>query len=280
MKWTLSALPALAFLTLGACSGDGSDQVSDNARESALGPTDVATVGDERLPESVLRLYSMNTLQRNIEQLDDDEYERLLDDLIRFKLLAQAAEERGLVQERTIAAELALQRMQLLGRRMASRFLEENPPTEAELREAYEANLDDYRAPEYKARHILVDSEEEARNVISELNEGADFAKLAETRSTGSTASEGGDLGYFTADSMVEPFSQAVTSMEVGTYSTDPVQTQYGWHVILLEDINEQEAPGLDAVRSEIRREVEMQKLEEYVESLKSEQTVTINSLR
>lgn len=276
MKSIFSAPAALALLTLGACSGDESERGSGSA-QNALGPTDVATVGDERLPESVFRLYSMNSLQRNVEQLSDDEYQELLDELIRFKVLAQAAEQRGLLEERTIAAELALQRMQLLGRRMATRYLEENPPTEAELRDGYEANLDEYRGTEHKARHILVESEQEARDIISQLDNGTDFEELAQDRSTGSTASEGGDLGYFEADSMVEPFSQAVADMEVGTYSSEPVQTRYGWHVILLEDIREDEAPGLDAVRSEVRRQVEMQKLEEFVESLKSELTIEIN---
>lgn len=278
MKSIPSTLPVLALLTLGACSGDGSGQSSGTA-QSALGPTDVATIGDERLPESVFRLYSMNTLQRNVEQLSDDEHEQLLDELIRFKVLAQAAEQRGLLQERRIAAELELQRMQLLGQRMAVRYLEENPPTEAELREVYEANIDQYRGTEHKARHILVDSEEEAREIIAQLDSGTDFEELAQDRSTGSTASEGGDLGYFEADSMVEPFSRAVTNMDVGTYSSEPVQTRYGWHVILLEDIREEEAPGLDAVRSEVRRQAEMEKLEAFVESLKSELTVEINSL-
>lgn len=276
MNARFPALAGAVALALGACTQDGDGQPSESApTREALGSTNVAIVNGEPLPESVFRLYSMMSLQRNLEQLDEEEYDRLLDDLIRFKLLMQAAEERGLLDERRIAAELELQRMQLLGRRMAVRYLEENPPTEAEMRDRYEQNLESYLATEYKARHILLESEEEALEVIALLDDGRDFATLAEERSTGPTASDGGDLGYFSPDSMVEPFAEAVRSMEMGSYSTEPVQTQFGWHVILLEDIREQQPPGLDAVREEIRREVEAEKLEEYVESLRTQVTIT-----
>lgn len=276
MKVTHSAPLWAALTLLAGCAGD--DETSEQTQPNVLGPTDVATVNGERLPESVFRLYSMNVMQRNVEQLSELEHDRLLDDLIDFKLLAQEADRRGLPDERTIAAEVELQRMQLLARSMGLRYLEENPPTEAELRAAYEANLDQYLRRQYKARHVLVESEAEAREIIGLLDEGGDFAALAQEHSTDSTASNGGDLGYFTAESMVPQFAEAVASMETGDYSNEPVQTRFGWHVILVEDIRDQEPPGVEAVRNELQRQVERQKLEAFVESLRTEGAVEVTA--
>lgn len=280
MKSTNPALVGAALLIVGGCTQEAGDEAAEQARQSALGPTDVATVNGERVPESVFRLYSMNSLQRNIEQLGEEEYNRLLDDLVRMELLNQAAAERGLLQERTIAAELELQRLQLIASRMAVRYLEENPPSEAEIRDVYEQNLERYLATQYKARHILLESEEEANEVIALLDEGANFAELAQERSTDGAASQGGDLGYFSADSMVPPFAAAVTGMQPGNYSSEPVQTRFGWHVILLEDVREQEPPGVEAVREELEREADRRKLDMFVEALRGRGTTTTNDVQ
>lgn len=254
-------------IALTACAQEAAEDVVSTT--NALGASRIATVNGTPVPESLFRLYSLNALQKNADELTEDERTLVIDDLIRFHLLAEAAEERGLPEERRVAAELELQRLEHIARMMAVRYLEENPATEAELRATYEANLDQYRGTQYKARHILVDSEAEAQAVIDELEKGGDFAELARERSTGPTGPRGGDLGWFSADSMVEPFANAVRTMETGTHSTTPVQTRFGWHVILVEETREQQAPGLDAVRNEIRTVVDRLKLEGYVEELR-----------
>jgi peptidyl-prolyl cis-trans isomerase C len=115
-----------------------------------------------------------------------------------------------------------------------------------------------------------------AQEVIDELASGADFAELARTRSTGPTAPSGGDLGWFSADSMVEPFGDAVQALDVGAHSNSPVQTQFGWHVILVEEARDQQPPGLDAVRNDIRTLVDRNKLEDYVNGLRDSADVVM----
>jgi NAD(P)-dependent dehydrogenase (short-subunit alcohol dehydrogenase family) len=115
-----------------------------------------------------------------------------------------------------------------------------------------------------------------AQDVIDELASGADFAELARTRSTGPTAPSGGDLGWFSADSMVEPFGDAVQALDVGAHSNSPVQTQFGWHVILVEEARDQQPPGLDAVRNDIRTLVDRNKLEDYVNGLRDSADVVM----
>ena len=129
---------------------------------------------------------------------------------------------------------------------------------------------------QYKARHILVETEDEAAAIITELDNGAEFAELARQHSTGPTGPDGGDLGWFSADSMVAPFAEAVRAVEIGNYTSKPVQTRFGWHVILVEDQREQEPPGLESVRSELTTAVERQKMDRYVEGLRQAAEVVV----
>ena len=263
-----STVAAVSMLALG-CTPQSEPPDTATQTNDALGASTVAAGDGTPVRESLFRYYALNAVQKAPEDLTPEEREAVIDSLVTLELLADAAEERGLPQERTIAVELELQRLQMLARTMVNRYLEENPPTEAELQEEYEASVSQFETTEHKARHILLESPEEANAVIEELRGGADFAALAEEHSTGPTGPDGGDLGWFTADSMVEPFAQAVSGMEVGSFSSEPVQTQFGWHVILVEDRRATEPPGLDAVREEVTNRVTQRRIEEYIESLR-----------
>lgn len=260
------ALAVGSFLLLTACSRDES---TGEASSSALGPGQVATVDGEPIPESLFRVYALNALRKNPDELTPEERDSVLEDLLRFKLLEAEATDRGLLSERTIAAELELQRLNLVARAMALRYIEENPASEAELREVYEDNLERLAPPEYKARHILVETAEEAENVIEQLNEGSDFEALARERADGPTGPNGGDLGWFSAASMSAPLVQAVQSMMIGTHSSTPVQSEFGYHVLLLEDTRMSEPPALDEVRDDLRSVVDRRKLDAFVRSLR-----------
>ena len=267
MKFSSWFVATPMLVALAACApGENNDATSE--APGPLGPGEVATINDRPVPESLFRFYALNGFQKAAEDLTEDERIQVVDNLIRVTLLADVAMQSGLPNERTIAAELELQRLQLLARAAATRYLDENPAGEAELRALYEENLPGLLSNQYKARHILLATEDEAASVIEALDAGSDFAELAMERSTGPTGPSGGDLGWFSAESMVEPFADAVRAMEDGSYSSEAVRTQFGWHVIMLEESREQQPPGLDAVRDELTRAVEQQKLEDYVQSL------------
>ncbi len=129
---------------------------------------------------------------------------------------------------------------------------------------------------EYNARHILLESREEAENVIDLLDAGGDFASLAEEHSTGPTGPRGGQLDWFTPDRMVEPFSNAVVALEVGAYTADPVRTEFGWHVILLEDTRDRQPPGLESMRIELTTLAERQKAQAFIEGLRNSAVVEV----
>ena len=206
---------ALSGLLLGCAqeSGDATDTVD------ALGPGEVALVDGNRIPESIFRVFTLSALQANADDLTEEGRAEVIDRLIYLQVLAQEAEQQGLHEERRIAAEIELQRMNLLARALTERFSEENPPTESELRDLYELNLPRLSSPEYKTRHILVETEAQAAELIAQLDEGADFADLAREHSTGPSGPDGGDLGWASADSYVAPFAEAVRAATPGTPS-------------------------------------------------------------
>ena len=241
-----------------------------------FGEASVATIDGQPIYASLFERYATTRLQKASEDLSDNERTALIEELIQFYLMANAAEDAGISQEQDVAINFELQRLQTLSRLMATRHLEGNPPSDTELQIAYEQNIERLSGVQYKARHILLDSEDGAASVIEELGAGADFQELAIARSTGPSGPNGGDLGWFSADTMVPPFAQAVSSMEVGTFSETPVQTRFGWHVILLEDTVDQEPPGLDAVRADITSVVEQRKIEEFLDSLRDTAVVVV----
>jgi len=261
--------------TLGVAMLIGCSQEQETGPDP-LGEANVAIIDGMPLQTELFNYYSRGRLQKEPELLTDEEYAALIDELTEFRLLARAAEAAGLTDDVELAAQLEIQRLQALSRLMASHILEENPATEAELQIAYQENLDQISAPQYKARHILVEAEDEAMGIIEELQQGANFEELAQTRSTGPSGPSGGDLGWFTADSMVAPFAEAITSMEVGTFTAEPVATRFGWHVILLEDATASQPPGLDAVREEIKSFVEQRRIQEYLESLRETAEISV----
>ncbi len=129
---------------------------------------------------------------------------------------------------------------------------------------------------EVQARHILVETEEEAIDVIAAIDEGGDFAELAQERSTGPSSSRGGDLGYFRQGDMVPAFGDAAFAMEVGAHSTEPVETQFGWHVIKVEDRRTVEPPSLEEVRPQIEGELRNRLSQEIVAELRDAAEITL----
>jgi peptidyl-prolyl cis-trans isomerase C len=241
----------------------------------ALGPAQAALVNGEPIAESVLRVYALSVEGKNLEELGPEVRQRLLDDLIGIELLVQQAEKDGLTSSRTLAAQLELQRLQFVARSFATDYLGKNPPTDAELQQLYEENLPRLITRQYKARHILVETKAEAENVIAELRAGGNFEALARQRANGPTGPNGGALDWFSPESMPAPFAEAVRTMTVGSYSTEPIQTDFGFHVILLEDMRAQEPPALADIRNELSGAVERKRLEDYLRTLRDAATVS-----
>jgi len=264
MKKPSTSLLAVVAVLLAGCAAD----------EPAMPAVDlgdvIVSVDGQAISEPMLAYYARSRAQKESADLSAEERDGLLEELIQLRLITNAAEAGDTLSDSEFLAEIELQRLQLIARRQITAHLQDNPATEAELQAAYEANLEQFAGAQYRARHILVEAEEEANSIIAELQQGADFQELARTRSTGPSGPNGGDLGWFEADRMVPPFAAAVRAMEPGAFSDMPVQTRFGWHVILLEERSDARAPGLDAVRADVTQLVEQQKVESYLEALRA----------
>ena len=261
----------LTLISVTACSQEGA-----NNDAAGLGSARVAVVNGQPVAESVLRMYALTAERKNLEEMSPEDRERVLDDLIGLQLLAQQATKDGLTSSRTLAAQVELQRLRLVANAMATDYIEKNPPSDADIQAIYDENLPRLVGEQYKARHILVATKEEAESVIAQLRQGSDFVALAEERADGPTGPNGGALDWFTLDSMPPAFAAAVTAMTVGSYSAEPVQTDFGFHVILLEETRKQEPPGLADIRDELANAAQRKRLEDYIKALRESATVTI----
>ena len=190
----------------------------------------------------------------------------ILDQLVQQTLLMQDFE-----GELSRQADLLIEneRRAVIAGEVISDVMGGDPGAEA-VQAAYEEKYGGAKEEtEYKAAHILVETEDEATALIEDLEGGADFTALAQEKSVGPSGANGGDLGWFGAGAMVEPFFNAVTELEVGALSA-PVQTEFGWHVIKLNETRIKEQPSLDEVRADIEEELRQAAFEEYVKDLES----------
>jgi peptidyl-prolyl cis-trans isomerase C len=259
------------LITAIACSQEG-----NTGNTGDLGTAQVAIVNGRPVAESVLRIYVLSTERKNLEDLTPEERTRVTDDLVGLELLAQQADKEGLTRSRTLAAQLELQRLRLIANTMATDYIEKNPPSDADIQAIYDENLERLSGQQYKARHILVTTREEAEAVIAQLRQGADFIALAQERADGPTGPNGGALDWFTLDSMPPTFAQPVQALAVGSYTMEPVETEFGFHVILLEETRKQEPPALADIRADLADAAQRKQLEDYISTLREAAEVSL----
>jgi peptidyl-prolyl cis-trans isomerase C len=157
-------------------------------------------------------------------------------------------------------------------------FVKKNPISESETKAAYEEYKKAYGDKEYSARHILVKTESEAKDIIAQLGKGGDFAKIAKEKSLDPGSKEkGGDLGWFSPASMVKPFSDVAINLQKGSISTNPVQTQFGWHVIKLIDTRTAQPLPFDKVKDGIQKNLQQRNLEKMMAELRTKAKIDIS---
>ena len=201
---------------------------------------------------------------------------KLLNELVNTFILSNSAEGQALAQQPDLAAAIDVSRARLITQALIENTLENSPVTDAEIKAVYDEQYAGKTKQEFKARHILVRTEDEAKALIKQLDDGADFAQLAKEHSTGPSSSAGGDLGWFEKDMMVKPFADAVVTMTNGTHSSSPVKTQFGWHIILREDAKDLGAVELAQVKDDIISSLRTQKLRSLINTLRENAKVEV----
>jgi peptidyl-prolyl cis-trans isomerase C len=262
MKHRLSLLALLApLMLLVACGKAGAPDAAESGES-------VATVNGKAISQSEFDLYLQNVSRQSDRPVPDEQKPQLLDQYISMKLAADAAEKAGVAKDPDVAHQLALARMNVIVDAGLQKYLEDNPVNDDELKPEYDAQVA-AMPREYHARHILVEDQVEAEGITKQLKGGADFAKLAAEKSKDSSAQSGGDLGWFTLDSMVKPFADAVAALQPGQLTEQPVQSQFGWHVIQLEESRASTPPAFEEVKDRVRLMVQRKKLQNYLDELR-----------
>ncbi len=268
----LSVVALSGTLLIGGCDFLQSDtevKVEDNSPVLAI--VNGVNITQKDLDSAVSQL-PPNVQAMPIDQLR----EPLMNTLIETELLAAEGRTQGLGDSQDFLH--SIERFKVFSLREANvARVQDEAVTDAALQAAYDEQVQaDELTKEVSASHILLDTEEEALAVIAELQGGADFATLAQERSIGPSSESGGSLGFFKKNAMVEPFAIAAFAMEVGAFSATPVQTQFGWHVIKVDDVQEVDAPPFQSMRVQLEPELRQKAMEDHIEGLRSGATIEL----
>jgi peptidyl-prolyl cis-trans isomerase C len=254
-----------AAMVLAGCQEEQSEQASTQNTGEA-----VAHVNGEPISKRMFEFHLERRTGGQPQLASPEQRQALLQELVDMTLLAQEAERQNLADDQEVAARLQNLRAAVLAQAAVEQMIKQEPD-EAALKAEYEKQFGGDQQQEYHARHILVESQEEAQKIINQLQQGAEFAKLAEQHSTGPTGPNGGDLGWFQPQQMVPPFAEAVQKLEPGNYTTEPVQTQFGWHVVKLEATRPVEPPPMEEVRQQLIAAMSQQRVESRLEELRKQ---------
>lgn len=246
--------------------------------QPAFAENAVATVNGKPIKQSIYDYIVKDATARG-QKVDDNVREIIINKLVSSELVYQEAQRTGLDKQADFLAKEELARRELLVNAFLQEYVKKNPISEADTKAAYEQYKKELGEKEYSARHILVSTEAEAKDLIAQLGKGGDFAKLAKEKSKDPGSKEkGGDLGWFSLGGMVKPFSDAVARLQKGGVSTEPVQTQFGWHVIKLEDTRSTQAPAYDKVKDGLQKQLQQRQLEKLLTDLRTKAKIVDNS--
>ncbi|MEP6885056.1 MAG: peptidylprolyl isomerase [Gammaproteobacteria bacterium] len=259
----VSAVAAITIL-LAACGKGQQAAAPAPAADKPASPA-VATVNGTPISREAFDDYLKGLLRgKPLADVSAEDKNQVLDQMINMQLIAAQADKDGLQNDPDVATRITLLRTQILADAAAQKYVKNNEPTDAELHTAYDAATD---KTEYHALHILVANKEKAEQLIKKLKGGAKFEDVAKAESTDNSKANGGDLGWFTTARMVKPFGDAVKTLKKGEFTSEPVQTQYGWHIIKLEDTRD--AP-FDQFKTQLTNGIMQKKFQTYIDGLKA----------
>ncbi len=263
----LAAVTAIA-LAMTAC-GKGQQAAAPAAPEKPATPP-VATIDGTPITRAQYDTYMKSLLQgRPATELTTEQKGQVLDEMINMELLASQGVKDGVDKDPDVAARLDVLRMRVLADAESQKYLKGKEPTDEELHAEYDTAIAAMDKTEYHAKHILVATQAQAEAVIKKIKGGAKFEDVAKAESTDGSKNNGGDLGWFSLSRMAKPFAEAVKGLKKGEMTNVPVQTQFGWHVIKLEDTRETAPPPFEQVKQQVGNGVVQKKLQAYVETLK-----------
>ncbi len=265
-RWTAMSTVATIAVLMTACNKvPQAPAAADSAPVAA-----VATVNGTPIPRTDYDAFLKNLLQgKPATDLTPEQKDQVLDELITMQLVSTQAVKDGLDKVPDVAASIDVLRMRILADAESQKYLKGKEPTDAQLHAEYDSAIAAMDKTEYHAEHILVPTKEKAEQLIKKIKAGAKFEDVAKAESTDNSKASGGDLGWFTLTRMVKPFGDAVKTLKKGEMTAEPVQTQFGWHIIKLLDTRDVAPPPFDQVKAQVTKAVIQKDLVAYVDELK-----------
>ena len=261
---------SIITLSLSAVSITTVQAASHEKTEDAV----IAVVNGDEIMKSTLDGY-LEILKKQKQGKSDPQ--AALDDLVATEIALQQAKKTDILDRPTSKKAISDYTRNILLQTWTREKIESFNIDDAAIKEAYDERVSNLASREFNARHILVKTEDEAKAIIKEAAaEGADFAAIAKEKSTGPSGSNGGSLGWFKAQTMVPAFSNAVKGMSKGDVSKEPVKTQFGYHVIKLEDSRDAKLPTIESLKPQLQRVISQKKMLAYMEDLKKSAEIKI----
>ena len=239
------------------------------AKTKADAKSEAAAKGKDLYPQSY---FDFMLKQRTAQgQPDSPELRTAVrDELNTRELLVREAKKQSMDKNPNIKTEMDLSAQTVLVRAYMADYLRSHPVPDATLHKEYDTIKSQLGDKEYKVRHILVEKEDEAKEIITALQKGEKFEKLAErSKDTGSKVN-GGDLDWNAPSNFVKPFGDAMVALQKGKFTTAPVQTQFGWHVIQLDDVRDAKIPSFEEVKPQLQQRMQGQVVEQYLKDLRA----------
>ena len=265
-KHSLTVAVAAALFALAGAPAQAQDKAAAPAKAAAAASP---ATGKELYPKAYYDLMLKDRLAQG--QPDTPELRTALrEELNTRELLLREAKKKGLDKNPEVKTQMDLTSQTVLVRAFVADWVKANPVSDAVLQKEYDAIKAQMGDKEYKVRHILVEKEDEAKEIIVLLQKGEKFEKLAERSKDPGSKANGGDLDWNAPGNFVKPFSDAMVKLPKGKFTTVPVQTQFGWHVIEVDDIREAKVPPFDEVKPQLAQRMQGQQLEVYFKDLRA----------
>ena len=236
----------------------------------AASAQNIAIVNGKAVPKARVDLL-LQQAQRAGQQVTPEMSGMAKDEVVRREIFAQAAEKRGIATNPDYKAQMELARQSILIRELFEDYRKKNPVADADARVEYDKFKAQATGTEYRARHILVEKEDEAKGLIAQIKAGAKFDELAKKHSTDKGSGEnGGDLDFAKPESYVPEFGGALTKLKKGEMTDVAVKSQFGYHIIRLEDTREAQFPGFDDVKGQLKQRIEQARMQQFQEDLRT----------
>ena len=232
-----------------------------------------ATVNGQAIPQSVYDAFVAE--QKAQGAPDSAELQNAVkEELVRREILAQEAKKKGLDKKANIQGQIELAKQAVLIRAFLTDYVQAHPISDAQLKAEYDVIKNNLGSTEYKSRHVLVEKEEEAKAIIAKLDKGEKFSELAKQSKDPGSKDKGGELGWSSPAAYVKPFGEALTKLKKGEYTKTPVQSDFGYHVIQLDDSRPANPPPFDQVKPQLQQRASQQQIETLVKELRSKAKV------